>query len=86
MALPVPKTFEKLLSRMRFPQLFLLLGALFVADFFFPDPILFVDEIMLLVLTVMAGMWKKDRKEDAFGEADTSDGRKPSEKNVTPES
>jgi Family of unknown function (DUF6116) len=46
------------LSGLSFPKLFLLLCGLFIADAFFPDPIFFVDEIMLGILTVMFGMLK----------------------------
>jgi len=64
---------------MRFPQLFLLLAALFVADFFFVDPLPFVDEIILGVLTVMTAMWKRDRKQQVDLD------QKPAEKNITPQ-
>ena len=49
---------RKFLSSLRFPQLFLLLAALFAVDMVTPDPILFIDEAILGVLAVMLGMWR----------------------------
>ncbi len=62
------------LARFRFPHLFLLLAGLMVLDMVTLDPIPFVDEVILGVLTTMAGVWRADR-----GAPD-----KPPEKNVTP--
>ena len=47
------------LSRLKFPQLFLLLMGLFAIDMFTPDPIFLVDEAILGVLAVMLGMWRR---------------------------
>jgi len=65
------------LSRLKFPQLFLVLAALFAADMIIPDPILFLDEAILGVLAVMFGLWR-NRSED-----DEED--QPPMKNITPE-
>ena len=55
---------RKFLSSLRFPQLFLLLAALFAVDMVTPDPILFIDEAILGVLAVMLGMWRgRDERE-----------------------
>lgn len=54
---------RRFLSRLAFPQLFLLLVALFAIDIVTPDPILFLDELILGVLAVMLGMWR--RREEA---------------------
>jgi hypothetical protein len=67
-----------MLERLRFPQLFLLLLALFVADLFVPDPIPLLDELVLGILTLMVGSWR--RRERAPRE--TID--KEPEKNITP--
>lgn len=61
-------------SSLRFPQLFLLLAALFAVDVITPDPILLLDEAILGVLAVMLGMWRN--RDDA----------EPEMKNVTPKS
>ncbi len=49
---------RKFLSGLRFPQLFLLLVALFTVDIVTPDPILLIDEAIFGVLAVMLGMWR----------------------------
>ena len=62
------------LSRLRFPQLFLVLVALFAVDMVTPDPILLLDEAILGVLAVMFGLWRNRGEENA-----------PRMKNITPE-
>ncbi len=47
---------QRLAPRMRFPHLFLILLGLFMVDLFVPDPIPFIDEILLGLLTVLVGM------------------------------
>lgn len=64
---------RRFLSSLRFPQLFLLLLALFAVDLVTPDPILLLDEAILGVLAMMLGMWRN--RGDAASEM----------KNVTPE-
>jgi hypothetical protein len=49
------------LSRLRSWQLFLVAGALFVADLLIPDPIPLVDEMMLGLATLLLGRWKRRR-------------------------
>ncbi len=51
---------------LRFPGLFALLLVLTVADFFVPDPIPFLDEIVLALLTALFALWK-DRRAPAPG-------------------
>lgn len=46
---------------LRFPGLFALLLVLTVADFFVPDPIPFLDEIVLALLTALFALWKDRR-------------------------
>lgn len=65
----------RFLGRLRFPQLFALLAGLLLLDLLLPDPLPFVDELVLGILTLLVAMWR-DREEDPF--------RKPPEKNVTP--
>jgi len=50
---------EKVATRMKFPQLFGLVAALFVIDLLVPDVIPFIDEIILALMTVMLGMWRE---------------------------
>ncbi len=49
------------LSGLRSWQLFLLAGALFVADLVVPDPIPLIDEMMLGLATLLLGRWKRRR-------------------------
>jgi hypothetical protein len=51
---PLTAVVNRILSRMRYPYLFLILGALFLVDLVVPDPIPLVDEILLAVLTFIA--------------------------------
>ena len=62
------------LSGLRFPQLFVLLAILFLADLVVPDLLPFADEVILGVLTLMTGTWRDRRRPPD----------KPPEKNVTP--
>ena len=64
---------QEFASRLKYPQLFFIMAALFGLDLLIPDFIPFLDEILLGLGTVMLGMWKQDRFEG-----------KPPEKNVTP--
>ena len=64
---------RQFLSRLRFPQLFLLLVTLFTVDMVTPDPIFLIDEAILGVLAVMLGMWR------------SRDDRESEMKNITPE-
>ena len=73
---------QRFLGGLKFPQIFSLLAALFVIDFFLPDPIPFIDEIICAILAIMLGMWKKRSDEVPF-EGTPFDG-KPPEKNITP--
>ncbi|MDN5924727.1 MAG: hypothetical protein L0H70_06980 [Xanthomonadales bacterium] len=46
-------------GRLRFPQLFALTAGLLVLDFIVPDPIPFLDEIVLGLATLLLGSWRK---------------------------
>lgn len=50
--------------RLRFPNLFLLMLVLFVADLLVPDFIPLLDEIMFGLFTLLLAAWKK-RKDPA---------------------
>ena len=63
-------------SRLRFPQLFFVTLALFLLNLISPDPLPFIEEILLGLLTVLLGSWADNRGQD--------DVRKPPEKDVTP--
>ena len=54
---------ERLLGRLRFPHLFLLVLALFGITMAVPDPLPFVDEVLLGAMTVLFGLWRRRREE-----------------------
>jgi len=63
---PWLRVLERVLPRMKYPQLFTLLLGLFVVDLFLPDPIPFVDEVILGLLTVLVGSWRSRRKQEPY--------------------
>jgi len=48
---PLATLIQRYLPRLRYPYLFLILGGLFLVDLVTPDPIPFVDEMLLLTFT-----------------------------------
>ena len=50
------------MSRLRSWQLFLVAAALFAADLLIPDPIPFVDEVMLALIILLLARWKGRRE------------------------
>ena len=49
---------------LRFRQLFLLVGSLFLIDLVIPDFIPFADELLLGLLTLLLSAWKRDRRDE----------------------
>ena len=66
-------------ARLRFPQLFLFTGALFLLDLIFPDFIPFADEVLLGLITLLFGMWRKSEPPQVIAPDD-----KPPMKDITP--
>jgi hypothetical protein len=60
---PVQDLVGSLVGRLKYPWLFGLLVAVFIADLLVPDPIPFIDELMLALLTLLVGSWRTRRKE-----------------------
>ncbi len=60
---PVQEIVGSLVGRLRYPWVVAILGMLFLADLVIPDPIPFVDEVMLALLTFLVGSWRA-RKAD----------------------
>lgn len=52
-----------MVGRLRYPWLFALLGVLLVLDLVIPDPVPFVDEVILAVLTLLVGTWRTRKKD-----------------------
>lgn len=76
----IPSLIATFATRLRFPQLFLFTAVLFVLDLLVPDLIPFIDEVLLGLITLLLGMWKKNS-----GEVDRVDsGDKPPMKDITP--
>ena len=51
----------KAARRLRFPKLLALTAVLFVIDFVVPDPIPFLDEILLGLSTILFASWRENR-------------------------
>lgn len=63
---------QRFLERRRFPTLFLILAGLFGANLFIPDPIPFIDEMIMLVVTVIVGAFRERRKSGSDAPAQTT--------------
>jgi len=61
---PLTTLINRFLPRLRYPYLFLVLGALFLVDLVVPDPIPLVDEILLAVLTFIAATFTTRKDTD----------------------
>jgi len=58
---PVQEVVGSVVGRLRYPWVVALLAVLFVADLVVPDPIPFVDEVVLALLTFLVGSWRTRR-------------------------
>ena len=58
---PLIAPFMRWVGRLSFPRLFALFAVLFVVNLVLPDPILFIDEVLLGVGALLFAGWK-DRK------------------------
>jgi hypothetical protein len=78
---PVQEIVGRLVGRLRYPWVFALLAALFVADLLIPDPIPFVDETMLALLTFLVGSWgsRKKRPKEVVDVSSSAAGGSPPE-------
>jgi hypothetical protein len=63
MPLFLPAFLRRRLERLRFPQLALLTGLAFLVTLVVPDPLPFIDEIVLGLSTLLLASWKKQRSE-----------------------
>ena len=66
---------ERFAGRLRFPALFFLTATLFVVNLVVPDPLPFIDEILLGLVTLLLGSWRNRGRDDASGVE--SSGREP---------
>ena len=58
---PLIAPFMRWVGRLSFPRLFALFAVLFLVNLVLPDPILFIDEVLLGVGALVFAAWK-DRK------------------------
>lgn len=75
-----PTVIGRFLDKLRSSQLLMLLSGLLLLDIFILDPLPFVDEIVLAILTLLVARWKMRGSEPEPPPA------KPPPKNVTPAS
>jgi len=66
---------QRFLERRRFPTLFVILAALFGINLLIPDPFPFIDELIMLVATVLVGAFRQRRK----GSRSVTDDRPPAD-------
>jgi len=76
----LPALIARFAGRLRFPQLFLFTGALFLLDLLVPDLIPFADEVLLGLITLLFGTWRKTNPPEITTPSD-----KPPMKDVTPQ-
>lgn len=71
---------QRFLGKLKYPQLFVVVAALFAADMIVPDFIPFLDEILLAAMTLLLGSLRGRNDGGSSKDAET----KPPEKNITP--
>lgn len=59
MSNPITRHLVGFAGRLRFPQLFAITAGLFVLDLVIPDPVPFLDEIVLGLATLLLANWRK---------------------------
>jgi hypothetical protein len=62
MRLPLPRRLLRFAERLSFPRLFLLTAALFVLTLIVPDPLPWVDEILLGLSTLLLANLRRRRR------------------------
>lgn len=62
---PLTRMLSRWASGLRWPWLFALTATLFVIDLIVPDFIPLADEIMLALLTLLLGAWRRRREPPA---------------------
>ena len=75
--IPTPRGIAGMLERLTSSTLFTVVAVIFLVDLAVPDPVPFVDEIVLGAATILLARWRLRRTEPEPAE-------KPPAKNVTP--
>jgi hypothetical protein len=60
---PLTTLAQRLLPRLRYPQLFLALAVLLLVNLVLPDPVPLIDELLLATLTVITASLRHRREE-----------------------
>jgi hypothetical protein len=68
--IPIISAILSFADGLRFRQLFLLVGSLFLIDLLIPDFIPLADELLLGLLTLLLAAWKKERRDERAIEHD----------------
>lgn len=68
-----PGVFLAWLARRRFPTIFAVAAGLFVLDLLIPDGLPFADELLLGVLTLLFGAWRRRGAEGGQPSGDPGD-------------
>ncbi|MCU7843730.1 MAG: hypothetical protein KZQ93_07795 [Candidatus Thiodiazotropha sp. (ex Monitilora ramsayi)] len=71
--LPLISRILKFAEKLRFRQLFLVTLGLFVFDLLIPDMIPFIDELLLGLLALLLGVWRKKQPDKPQLETETRD-------------
>lgn len=74
MLLPAIRRF---LRRRRFPTLMIIGALLFAINLVLPDPVPFIDEILLLIGTLVVGSLREKRTPGDEDDKETNDGQRP---------
>lgn len=61
---PLVAAFLRYAAGLRFRQLFFVAGGLFLLDMLVPDLVPFADEILLGLLTLLFGAWRKRQRDE----------------------
>lgn len=64
MRLPLPRRLQRYVESMSFPRLFMTTFGLFLLTLVIPDPLPFVDEILLALLSLMVGSVRRQKRVD----------------------
>jgi uncharacterized membrane protein YccC len=60
----LPGFVRRFLERRRFPTLMLIAAAVLIVNLFVPDPLPFVDEVLMLIATIVIGSFRERKRRD----------------------
>jgi hypothetical protein len=75
---PVAALVQRLIPGIRYPWLLALLAGLLAVDLVVPDPVPFLDETVLAVLTFLAAAWRTRKEDDNPPPRDVTPNENPS--------